>query len=331
MTRTERASAFLQSTDWASADRTMVAGDASNRRYERLHLAGATAIFMDAPPEKGEDVSPFIAIAEFLSGIGLSAPEILEKDEAGGFLILEDLGDDLYARVLARDPTSENLLYTTAVDALVALHRAKTPNLEPYETGLMTALAATSFTVYKAGIDGAEDPDKTANFKRIFEPLLSQLTMSETVLVQRDYHAENLLWLGDREGVARVGMLDFQDAMLGHPAYDLVSVLQDARRDVSPETEERMIQHYLDQTGLKDRTFRAAYAALGAQRNLRIIGVFAKLSLKMGKSHYVDLIPRVWRLLMRDLGHPALADIALMIRDELPEPTPENLAKLKPA
>lgn len=329
MTREERASAFLQSTTWSSAGRTLVAGDASNRRYERLHRAGETAIFMDAPPEKGEDVGPFIAIAEYLSGIGLSAPKILEKDEGGGFLILEDLGDDLYARVVAQDPSLENLLYTTAVDALVVLHRAAAPDLQLYDPNLMTELAATAFTFYKAGIIGADEPAETTAFKRTFKWLLSELTDGDAVLVQRDYHAENLLWLGDREGVARVGMLDFQDAMLGHPAYDLVSVLQDARRDVPPDTEERMIQHYLGRTGFNEEAFRAAYAALGAQRNLRIIGVFARLSLNIGKTHYVDLIPRVWGLLMRDLQHPALADIAPMIRKALPEPTPQNLAKLK--
>lgn len=331
MNRADRANAFLKKTPWASADRSTVAGDASNRRYQRLHLAGKTAIFMDAPPEKGEDVRPFIAIAEYLISLGLSAPKILAKDESEGFLILEDLGDDLYARVVARDPSLETQLYTAAVGALVVLHEAATPDLPSYDAELMTELAATAFTRYKTGIVGTDDPTETTAFKNSFRPLLARLTSDGPVLIQRDYHAENLLWLPNRDGVARVGMLDFQDAMLGHPAYDLVSILQDARRDVSQETEDGMIQHYLDQTTHNEDKFRAAYAALGAQRNLRIIGTFAKLSLDMGKTHYVDLIPRVWGLLMRDLDHPALAEIAPTIRDGLPQPTPENLAKLRPS
>lgn len=331
MTRSDRAKAFLNLTHWAPARRSMVAGDASNRRYERLHLAEKTAIFMDAPPEKGEDVGPFITIAKYLVGLGLSAPKILAKDEGDGFLILEDLGDDLFARIVARDPTKETQLYEAAVDALVTAHQADPPDLPDYDATRMTDLAALAFTRYKAGIIGWEDVRETAAFKDAFRPLLAELTDGKAVMIHRDYHAENLLWLPDREGIARVGMLDFQDAMLGHPAYDLVSILQDARRDVPPEIEERMILHFLTQTGHDDAPFRGAYAALGAQRNLRIIGIFARLSLDMGKTHYVDLIPRVWGLLMRDLDHPALADIAPLIRRGLPAPTLENLAKLKPA
>ena len=331
MTRATRADEFLRSTTWAGANRTVVAGDASNRRYERLQMAGKTAIFMDAPPEKGEDVRPFIKIAEYLTGLGFSAPKVIARDETGGFLILEDLGDDLFARVVARDPSTENRLYTAAVDALIALHKANPPNLPRYDPELMTELAATAFTRYKSGVLSTDDPVETAAFKAAFQPLLADVTDGDLVLIQRDYHAENLLWLPNRTGVARVGMLDFQDAMLGHPGYDLVSILQDARRDVPPDTEERMIQHYLEKTNRSEDAFRAAYAVLGAQRNLRIIGVFAKLSLDMGKLHYVDLIPRVWGLLMRDLKHPALSKIAPMIRDGLPKPSPATLAKLKPS
>ncbi|WP_050931615.1 aminoglycoside phosphotransferase family protein [Aestuariivita boseongensis] len=330
MTRADLANTFLNRTDWATAQRKPLAGDASNRRYERLHMDGETAVFMDAPPEKGEDVRPFIAIAEYLTSVGLSGPRILARDEERGFLILEDLGDDLYARVVARDPGSEDMLYTAATDALIALHRAKPPRLAAYDADIMTEKAAMAFTHYKAGILGQEDTVETAAFCTAFKPLLAHLTNGPQVLIQRDYHAENLLWLPHRKGIARVGMLDFQDAMLGHPAYDLVSILQDARRDVPPETEDRMIRHYVDQTGTDAERFRAAYAALGVQRNLRIIGVFVRLGLHMGKTHYIDLIPRVWGLLLRDLEHDAMKPVALMIRDALPEPTPDALSRLIP-
>lgn len=330
MNREMKAQAFLQETPWAAATRAPLAGDASNRRYERLMENGATAVFMDAPPDKGEDVRPFIAIAQYLKGLGLSAPAILAQDTDQGFLVIEDLGDDLYARVVARDPDMEDLLYKTATDALVALHQAEPPQLPAYDPQLMTSLAATAFTRYQAGITGAPADKDAAEFSALFQPLLEDLTQDAQVLIQRDYHAENLLWLPDRAGIARVGMLDFQDAMLGHPAYDLLSILQDARRDVPPSTEDKMIRHYLTQTGMDETAFRNAYAALGVQRNLRILGIFAKLSLDMGKTHYVGLIPRVWGLLQRDLDHPSMASVAQMIRDNLPEPSSDNLVHLIP-
>jgi len=149
------------------------------------------------------------------------------------------------------------------------------------------------------------------------------------VLVQRDYHAENLLWLPKRTGHARVGLLDFQDAALGHRAYDLVSLLQDARRDVPITLEDTMIRHYISQTGLESDAFKTAYAVWGAQRNLRILGVFARLCLRDGKAHYVDLIPRVWGLLQRDLGHPELSNVKRIIDAHVPAPSPARLENLK--
>jgi hypothetical protein len=149
------------------------------------------------------------------------------------------------------------------------------------------------------------------------------------VLALRDFHAENLVWLPDRAGVARVGLLDFQDAEAGHPAYDLVSLLKDARRDLAPGLEQEMIDRFLSRTGCDPERFAAAYAALGAQRNLRILGVFARLSMHFGKPHYVDLIPRVWAHLTASLRHPALAPLARRVADDLPEPTPDILASLK--
>lgn len=330
--RAELARVFLASTEWAGSERTLLAGDASNRRYERLHHPdGKTAVFMDAPPDKGEDVRPFVRIARHLVDLGLSAPQILAMDAENGFLVLEDLGDDLFARVLCRQPDLEETLYLEATDALIHLHTSEPPELQAYDARVMTELAGTAFTRYKAGIVACYNSDELHTFKAMFEPFLDDLMAGQQVLVQRDYHAENLLWLPDRSGLARVGMLDFQDAMLGHPAYDLVSVLQDARRDVSPDIETRMVEHYLRRTGDDPATFRAVYAALGVQRNLRILGVFAKLSLDMGKTHYVDLIPRVWGLLQRDLNHPALQEISHFVRRALPEPTPDHLARLKPS
>lgn len=327
--RNALADAFIAGTAWRGATRKPLAGDASNRRYERLHLDGKTAVLMDAPSDKGEDVRPFIRIARFLSDIGLSAPAILAEDVPHGFLLLEDLGDDLFARVIPRQPDLEQPLYEAATDALIHLHRATPPDdLKPYDPAVMLDMAALAWRWYLGGVM-AEDAASEQAFRAAFAPILQRHASETPVLIQRDYHAENLLWLPDRQGPARVGLLDFQDAMKGHPAYDLVSVLQDARRDVPPAIEEAMIARYVQTTGRDDTTFRAAYAVLGVQRNLRILGVFGRLCLMNGKSHYIDLIPRVWDLMLRDLAHPALSSVASLITDALPAPTPEILKRLK--
>ncbi len=320
---------FLNRTEWATAQRAPLAGDASNRRYERLSdpNTGRRAVLMDAPPERGEDVHPFLRIARHLRSIGLSAPEIYAEDGETGFLLLEDLGDALFARVIPQKPEIEPLLYAAATDLLLALHRADPPPLEPYDTALMTDLAALALTKYRHGITG--DSGGEDRFRAIFAALLEPLASTLPVLIQRDYHAENLLWLPERQGVARVGLLDFQDAMAGHPAYDLVSLLQDARRDVPAEIETAMVTRYLDGSGMSRDAFTRAYALLGAQRNLRILGVFARLGRDYGKPHYIELIPRVWAHLMRDLEHPALASVAPLLRDALPPPEPENLQRLR--
>jgi aminoglycoside/choline kinase family phosphotransferase len=328
--RAHQLTQFIRNSGWETANRVLVAGDASNRRYERLSLPdGKTLILMDAPSEKGEDVRPFIAIAEHLIANGLSAPAIIHRDEKNGFLLIEDLGDDLFKRVIARDPTLEVPLYEASVDVLTVLHAAPLPQLEPYDAAIMTSFAAQAYDWYLFGLTGARETPEQANFERIFADLLAPLETTSQVLIQRDYHAENLLWLPEREGPARVGLLDFQDAMRGHAAYDLVSILQDARRDVPPEIEVAMIARYLAQNPQDEDQFRAAYAILGVQRNLRIVGIFAKLCLDLGKPRYIDLIPRVWEFVERNLAHPALALLAPHIRSTIPAPTPERLALLK--
>ena len=321
---------FIQTAGWGDAARVTIAGDASNRRYERLTKPDAsTLILMDAPAEKGEDVRPFIAIAEHLRGIGLSAPAIVNRDVKGGFLLIEDLGDDLFKQVIAQDSTLEEPLYAAAIDVLTTLHAAPLPPLEAYDTATMTNFAARAYEWYLFGLTGVQDTPQEAEFKTQMAALLAPLETVSQVLIQRDYHAENLLWLPDREGAARVGLLDFQDAMQGHAAYDLVSILQDARRDVPPSIEDAMIKRYLAQNPQDEDAFRAAYASLGLQRNLRILGAFARLCIVAGKPRYIDLIPRVWEFVERNLAHPALAPIAPHIRATLPPPTPDALTILK--
>lgn len=329
MTRAEAAEAFLKDAGWGAAVRGPLAGDASNRRYERLWRQGQTAVLMDADPAKGEDVRPFVAIARHLSSLGLSAPAILAEDAAGGFLLLEDLGDALFARVVRDDPGQEEPLYLAAAEVLAALHAAPAPDgLAPYRPQ-MPELAALAVDWYAAGArtlvaDGA----RAALAEALAEALDRLAPVTRPVLVQRDYHAENLIWLPDRSGPARVGLLDFQDARAGHPAYDLVSIVEDARRDVSPAVRAACVRRYLDLTGGTEEALDAAMAALGAQRNLRILGVFARLSMHYGKPGYVDLIPRVWAHLQGDLAHPGLAQVR-MWAGILPPPTPERLQRIR--
>lgn len=330
MTRVEAKQKFIAATGWADASLCLLAGDASNRHYDRLTKSdGSRAVLMDAPPDKGEDVRPFIRIADFLRGTGLSAPEILHADEAQGFLLIEDLGDALFARELAKRPDLEPALYTAAVDVLSHLHGAEPPELNTYSSGVTTPLAALSFDWYQLGAGGQIDDVTRLEFCNIFSACLAPLDAARQVLIQRDFHAENLLWLPERAGIARVGLLDFQDAMVGHPAYDLVSILQDARRDVSEDAETEMKHHFLRQNPQNRDDFEAAYAIMGAQRNLRILGVFARLCMRDGKAHYVDLIPRVWAHVETNISHPALAETASLLRETLPEPTPDVLNLLR--
>lgn len=330
LSRATLAQEFLDTAGFTGSRRAPLAGDASNRRYERIATpAGRSLVLMDAPPQKGEDIRPFVKIARHLTSIGLSAPMIVAEDAERGFLLLEDLGDDLYAALLRNDTAREAELYAAAVDALVALHRhAVPPDTEPYTPPLLGDLAALAVDWYLPGT-GAADADRAPLADAMNRA--ARLAEGPPVLVLRDYHAENLIWLPGRDGPARVGLLDFQDARAGHPAYDLVSLLEDARRDVSPTVREAMIDRYIAATGADPVAFRAAYATLGAQRNLRILGVFARLCLRDGKPRYLAFVPRVWDHLMRDLSHPALAELARLVRETLPEPTPERLERIRAA
>ncbi len=324
--RAEGQRAFIARAGWDAAHSAQVAGDASNRRYDRLRLPDArTAILMDAPPDKGEDIRPFVFIASYLSDIGLSAPKILAEDAKQGFLLLEDLGDDLFARIIPQNPSIEPHLYAAAVDVLAHLHAHPPPKLATYDAALMTDMALLAFDWYQAA---AAATHGRAEAKQALAALLEPIKAS--VLIQRDYHAENLIWLPARAGVARVGLLDFQDAMLGHPAYDLASILLDARRDVPKDLRETMLTRYITEAKIPDpAAFTHAFWALALQRNLRIIGVFARLCMRDGKAQYVDLIPRVWNHILTALEHISDGALAGLLRTALPEPTPETLQRIK--
>ena len=309
---------FLARAGWGDARAEPLAGDASARRYTRLRLGEATAVLMEDP---GGDVARFARLARHLSGLGLSAPRVLAEDAAGACLLLEDLGDGLLAR-LATDGAAEKRLYLAATDALLALHgHPPPPGLPLADPARLARMTDPAFLHY------AQAPEMAEPAIAAFESLLDRHARPADVMVLRDFHAENILHLAERAGPARAGLLDFQDAMQGHRAYDLVSLIEDARRDVSDSSAETCIRHYLDATGLAEVPFRAALAVLGAQRNLRILGVFARLAASRGKPAYLGLLPRVWAHLQADLRHPALAPLRPLLAG-LPEPTPAHLQRL---
>ena len=318
---------FLANIGWGDADRQFLAGDASDRSYDRLSKGLQTAVLMDAPPGKGDDPATFMAIAAHLAGLGLSPPRILADDLQNGFLLLEDLGDALFARLVATDPAREASLYAAATDVLVQIQRhpapAGLPNLSAQD---WADAAGFALDWYAFSITG-ETPD-SGPFRHRLADLIAAHADGPRVMILRDYHAENLLWLPGRAGVARVGLLDFQLAQMGQPGYDLVSLVQDARRDVGAQTEAAMIRRFVDATGADMAQFSTACAVLGAQRALRILGIFARLCLKAGKPGYLPLLPRVWGQVQRNLSHPALAPLARICNDTLPKPTPEALARI---
>lgn len=320
--REEATRQFLADAGWGGATRKHLAGDASDRRYERLRSGAATAVLMDNPQGGADDPTAFVAMARHLRGLGLSAPEVLVADTGAGFLLLEDLGDDLYAHLLRAEPAREAELYGAAVDVLRHLQAAPAPpglpNLSPADWANAAGLALDSYAFSATGRTAVPD-----SFLAALEAALIANAVGPPVLILRDFHAENLLWLPGREGLARVGLLDFQLGQMGQPGYDLVSLLQDARRDVSVETEAAMIARF---GGGED--FGAQYAVLGAQRALRILGIFARLCVVAGKPGYVKLIPRVWGQLQRNLAHPALETLRSVCEEVLPAPTPEILNRL---
>ncbi|MEM1346416.1 MAG: phosphotransferase [Pseudomonadota bacterium] len=317
--------AFVHQAGYDPRALSPLAGDASNRRY--LRLGGARPlVVMDAPPERGEDVRPFLAITQALQARSLSAPAVVAADPEHGFILLEDLGDALYARVASERPADEQALYTAAVDLLAECLAEPPASLAPYDGATLRREARLALDWYYGE---PPPPSLGAEFEALIDQALVPVATERSAFVLRDYHAENLLWLDGRTGHARVGLLDYQDALAGHPAYDLISLIEDARRGTSPELRAAMLARFLERRpDLDPPAFRAACAALGAQRNLKIIGIFARLARRDAKPRYLGLIPRVWDHLSRDLAHPDLAPLQRLVVKHLPPPDAAHLARL---
>jgi aminoglycoside/choline kinase family phosphotransferase len=319
----ERAAAiadFLAMTGWGSVQPAPLAGDASFRRYYRLVDGGRRAVLMDAPPPH-EDVRPYVAVAGMLRGHGLSAPEIFAEDRDRGLLLIEDFGDDTYTRLLARG-ADETPLYTLAIDTLIALQRAVAapPDLPPYDEEALLREAALLVDWYAPAVLGAPlPPSAREDYLAAWREALPLAVLPGPTLVLRDYHIDNLMLLHGRAGLKSCGLLDFQDALCGPVSYDLVSLLEDARRDVPPALRAAMTERYLAAFPAIDRAlFRRSAAILAAQRNAKIIGIFARLWRRDGKPRYLEHIPRVWRLLEADAREPALGGVATWLDRHLP-------------
>lgn len=328
-------SAFFARAGWQDADVFWLPGDASFRRYARLTRGGESAMLMDAPPPM-EDVRPFLAVAEHLLRLGQRAPRILARDEQAGLLLLEDFGDTTFTRALTAG-APEEVLYRDALDLLVGLHRhadAAAIDLPPYDDALFLreAYLLTDWYLPAVAPDANIEAARTG-LTEALTPLLALARQVPQTLVLRDYHVDNLMLLPGTQlgaGPQGLGLLDFQDAVIGPVTYDLVSLLEDARRDVPPALAAAMLARYaaafpeIDPAAL-DLSCRI----MGAQRSMKIVGIFTRLSRRDGKYRYLTHIPRLWRLIARDLDHPALAPLATWLESEIPpdiRTTPETPA-----
>lgn len=339
---------FLRQHGLGAARRQPLAGDASTRAYERLHRDGAASlIFMDQPPKAESAPCPpdatveerlalgfnasyrlaagrvdaFVACARHLSGLGLSAPEVVAFDAEAGLAVLEDLGDGLFAnRILAGQ--DEAPLYDDAIDALCVLHAASPPPvlgeggaptwpLLSYDA-LALKMASDLFVEWLPRLRPSLHFDATAldAWESAWTPIRQRAEAGAEVFCHRDYHAENLIWLPERTGPARVGLIDFQDAVRAHRVWDLSMLLHDARRDVSPVREAAALDRYLAaHPHLARGQLLADYHALGALNVARIIGIFARLVTRDGKPRYEAFLPRLWGYLDSCFADPALVEV----------------------
>lgn len=327
MSRAFEIHAFLVAQGWQNALRRPLAGDASARRYERLQGVAGSAILMDMPPGSGLDLRPYVEIARWLRAGGFSAPGIIAVELETGLALVEDLGDDLLAVLCNRYPVRTPALYAAAVDVLTEIHARPRPGSHgdwappPYDMDfLMREVRLVPEWYLPAASRQTVSRDLAAEFDGLCAGALAALPPATPTAVMRDYHAENLLWLPQRQGRARIGLLDFQDMLIGHPAYDLVSLTEDARRDTDPGLRAAMLDRYLRRSEAERAPFIQAAATLSAQRNLKILGLFTRLCRRDGKPRYLDFLPRVWDHLQNDLAHPALADLRDFVCRHIPAP-----------
>ncbi len=327
-----QARAFLAKNNIVDCDIKKVAGDASFRSYYRVFFNGEQRILMFAPPSH-EDIHPFIKIDQFLVSHNFSAPKIHAVDEVNGFILLEDFGDETYGRVLAKEQghdlkNHELQLDKRACDCLIKLAEIEPEKDVSYYNNAVLFREVMLLIDWYLPLEKKEMTVKEkAQFKSLWFELFDQLSTSAAskgnfkssnnhVLVLRDYHADNLMILPQREDFKKVGLLDFQDALIGSSAYDLVSLLEDARRDLDEENRQQLLQYYLDNSTCDKAAFLRDYEILSLQRNIKIVGIFARLSMRDGKHHYLNLIPRVLGFVDSRLNsaNPIFSEISQLLR-----------------
>ena len=326
MIRPEKIERFLRHHGWDDAKTEKITSDASNRKYTRLFKKQNTSILMDSDPTTNESIENFIYFTKQLRKLKFSAPKIYGQDICNGLLLLEDLGSDSFANILKSKPHLENHIYQEAINQLIEIRKNKIPHLtRKYDLKILLKEAVLFSEWYLSPLRASYE---SSHLLKILRVSLQETLKQDTTLVLRDYHAENLMWLPDRRNNRRVGLLDYQDALAGNPAYDIASLLKDARREVPKKLQEELIKYFLKKTNLDHAVFSRDYSILSAQRNLKIIGIFSRLSIRDNKSGYLDLIPRVWKNLQDDLKHPSLNELSEFIKSNSPQPTLENLGKL---
>ena len=333
--RDARINAFLVRAGWVGGVRTPLAGDASFRRYHRITKKGHCAMLMDAPPPL-ENIETFAMLSRHLRELGFKAPEILAEDRESGLLLLEDFGDVTYTRALVHG-ADEKALYDLAVDLLIALHRlppeeAIPESLPPYDDETLLAEAYLLTDWYIPSVLGTPTaPDVRQSYAESWLRVFPTLADQPQTLVLRDYHVDNLMILPGQTGIAACGLLDFQDALAGPTAYDLMSLIEDARRNVDVKLAARLRRRYaVAFPDLDTDAFDTAFTILAAQRHAKVIGIFTRLWLRDGKPNYLKHIPRVWRLLERALRHPALGPVANWFESHIPA-TKRGVPECQPA
>ncbi len=323
MARTDEITAFLSGTSMAGADIAPLAQDASSRQYFRVRKGSDVAVLMDAPQPANPPQTAFVDIARWLTNAGFSAPAIIAADIENGLILCEDLGDAVFSDEFDTRRLDQGEAFSAVAAMLAELHNhAPMSGLPVYTPENMAEMITPLFDHYMP--QDQRNAETEEQIRQKLEAILAQTWLGDPVVILRDFHAGNLIWLPERKGHKGIGLLDFQDAAVGHVAYDLVSLLFDIRREINPDLAERIIRDFATACDLPQDSFRAACAAQSVQRNLRILGIFARLATDLGKTGYLKWQPAVWVHLMADLEHPAMAPLKDLIRDYVPAPSKDG-------
>ncbi|MBT8458784.1 MAG: phosphotransferase [Boseongicola sp.] len=314
---------FLKNAGWDQAEQSLVTGDLSTRRYTRLSMHGSKAILMECDPETDASLRAFVKMTRWLRDLGLSAPEILSLDASTGHALLEDFGDAKLTTLITNDPSCQKRNYNTILDVLVTIRNAPAPALKTPDARELAEATKLADEWYPGARTSLLD-----EFRVGLETVLREILNVPLTVSLRDFHADNIIWLDQRAPIQQPGLLDYQDAIITHPAYDLMSLITDARTDVSVDLRHEMIRAYAARAGGDPEALAQSVAVLGAQRNLRILGIFARAARADAKTHQLAALPRVYGYLMDCCEHSTLAPFSVDLREALPEPTPSLIREL---